>query len=435
MKSRISILISSIFLLSGLSFAQVFQADEWCSNYPAVTGSGVLWGHASCVLGDTIYVVGGSGTGAPSTTVVKFSMSGNTWSAGTSLPGPKAGGDLVAVGINKLYYIGGGNAAVTAGTPEQYVYDRTTGMWTTIANIPTPVTGNVAERWNDSLIYCMLGGWTSYLTTIQIYSVNTNTWTTGTPITAGNGRRSFAGGILGNTLYVCAGYSGVFRNDFWKGVINPSNPTQITWTSGPTIISMTSRPGGTAINGRFYVVVGEITGGMGGGIMSIYDTTANTWTDRPGNPFAGSNYWGAISASITNCAGRTGVKVWIPGGAIGTLATRPLTVYADTCLLNCNVVGISGNNNEIPAVYSLSQNYPNPFNPNTAISFSIPKAGDVKLVVTDVLGREVAVLVDQFQTAGVHNVVFDASSHSSGVYFYTLTAGDFKETKKMLLIK
>jgi subtilisin-like proprotein convertase family protein len=90
---------------------------------------------------------------------------------------------------------------------------------------------------------------------------------------------------------------------------------------------------------------------------------------------------------------------------------------------------------EIPNNYSLNQNYPNPFNPMTTISFDIPKADNVKLVVYDLLGREVALLVNQFRQAGTYDVQFDGSTLSSGVYFYRLETGSFTETKKMLLVK
>lgn len=99
------------------------------------------------------------------------------------------------------------------------------------------------------------------------------------------------------------------------------------------------------------------------------------------------------------------------------------------------VVGINNNNNNIPANYSLEQNYPNPFNPSTKINFSIPKSGMVDLRVFDILGREVAALINGMTQAGTHSVEFNASELSSGVYLYTLKAGDFKATKKMLLIK
>ena len=106
-----------------------------------------------------------------------------------------------------------------------------------------------------------------------------------------------------------------------------------------------------------------------------------------------------------------------------------------------NVCGANGSGlmkpkgNSIPNTYSLSQNYPNPFNPSTQISFGLPKSGLVKLVIYDILGREVKTLVNEFRTAGMYKIEFDASSYASGVYFYKLTSGDYINTKKMVLIK
>jgi hypothetical protein len=98
-------------------------------------------------------------------------------------------------------------------------------------------------------------------------------------------------------------------------------------------------------------------------------------------------------------------------------------------------VGINNNNNNIPNAYKLEQNYPNPFNPVTSIGFSIPKSGNVKLVIYDMLGREVAVLSNGFKTAGSYSLDFDASNLSSGAYVYKIESGDFVESKKMMLIK
>lgn len=90
---------------------------------------------------------------------------------------------------------------------------------------------------------------------------------------------------------------------------------------------------------------------------------------------------------------------------------------------------------ELPTGYTLAQNYPNPFNPSTQISFAIPNSELVTLNIYDVLGKEVATLVDGAQSAGSYTVSFDASKLSSGIYFYTLKAGNFIETKKMILMK
>jgi hypothetical protein len=83
----------------------------------------------------------------------------------------------------------------------------------------------------------------------------------------------------------------------------------------------------------------------------------------------------------------------------------------------------------------LSQNYPNPFNPATTITFALPKAENVRLVVYDISGRAVATLVNETKQAGIYEVPLDASRFSSGVYFYRLETSSFTGTKKMLLVK
>jgi len=93
------------------------------------------------------------------------------------------------------------------------------------------------------------------------------------------------------------------------------------------------------------------------------------------------------------------------------------------------------NNGATPAEFALSQNYPNPFNPTTNIRFSIAQAGPVSLRVYDVLGREVALLVDNVLQPGYYTARLDGHNLSSGVYFYRLIAGSFVEMKKMQLVK
>jgi len=100
------------------------------------------------------------------------------------------------------------------------------------------------------------------------------------------------------------------------------------------------------------------------------------------------------------------------------------------------IVGIrSSRMDEIPGTYLLSQNYPNPFNPSTSINYSMPKAGFVSLKVYDILGREVANLVNQYKQAGNYIVDFNASAFTSGMYFYKLEVNDFVSVKKMVLVK
>ena len=106
-------------------------------------------------------------------------------------------------------------------------------------------------------------------------------------------------------------------------------------------------------------------------------------------------------------------------------------------------IGVKPTGTEIPSRFSLSQNYPNPFNPVTIINYELPTAGLVKMVIYDILGREIKVLINEKQSAGKYKVEFDGSNFPSGVYFYRLAAGDpsvssgqgFVSTKKMVLIK
>jgi len=98
-------------------------------------------------------------------------------------------------------------------------------------------------------------------------------------------------------------------------------------------------------------------------------------------------------------------------------------------------LGITNNQN-IPSSFSLSQNYPNPFNPSTTIEYSIPKASYVTLKVFDVLGKQVALIADEFKQAGNYKVNYDAGRLSSGVYYYTIhTDNGFVDSKKMMLVK
>lgn len=89
----------------------------------------------------------------------------------------------------------------------------------------------------------------------------------------------------------------------------------------------------------------------------------------------------------------------------------------------------------LPAVFELTQNYPNPFNPVTNFQFSIANSQLTILQVYDVLGREVATLVNELKQPGVYTMQWDASGVASGVYFYRLNAGPFVQTKKMILMK
>jgi hypothetical protein len=105
-------------------------------------------------------------------------------------------------------------------------------------------------------------------------------------------------------------------------------------------------------------------------------------------------------------------------------------IFIDT---NDTPLGIG--NNSSPVSFSLKQNYPNPFNPSTQINYDIMSGANAKIIIYDMLGREVKTLVNKFHKSGKYSVILNAGELTSGVYFYKLVAGDFTDTKKLVLIK
>ncbi len=121
-----------------------------------------------------------------------------------------------------------------------------------------------------------------------------------------------------------------------------------------------------------------------------------------------------INGELINKKLKAGEKLVIDNKNITRLKIRPVDLVYD---------------------FALHQNYPNPFNPITTIKFSIPEKLNVRITVYDVLGRKVKDLIDELKEAGIHNVKFDGSEFSSGIYFYRIDAGKYSEVKKMILIK
>jgi hypothetical protein len=104
------------------------------------------------------------------------------------------------------------------------------------------------------------------------------------------------------------------------------------------------------------------------------------------------------------------------------------------------IVSVDERMDRNPADFSLGNNYPNPFNSSTIITYSVPKLSNqsdvrVRLLVCDMLGREVATLVDEYKTAGIYEVEFNAEKLSTGIYFYQFKAGEYTSVKKMILLK
>jgi photosystem II stability/assembly factor-like uncharacterized protein len=153
----------------------------------------------------------------------------------------------------------------------------------------------------------------------------------------------------------------------------------------------------------------------------------------------GGNNWNIQNTNTDATLGKITVlrkekAAYVFGGAgynYSMYTTPFVLLYAD---LN-NISDVIEISNKIPLKYNLSQNHPNPFNPTTLINYQLPITGHVILKIYDMLGKEVAKLVDEEKIAGDYKVTFNGTNLSSGVYFYRLTTGYFSQTKKMLLLK
>lgn len=385
----------------------------------------------SAVNGNVCWVAGATAT------VRVTTNAGATWNNGNSTPG------VITGDIYNIAAYDANNAWVTTSPTATFIYRTTNGgaLWTQV--------------------FTQAGGFIDAM----MYTSATNGFAYGDPVgsrwslwkTTNGGLNWDSTGLYLPQAGTEAGWNNamsIVGSNIWFG----TNNTRVYHsTNGGVTGSWT--PGTTTGNVSTYGVwFGTATNGMTvGTIVQVSTNGGTTWTNggAPGGTGnetsvggAGSNFW---LTRGNNVYGSTDFgTTWAGAGYTGTQALwgTSITTGTNGCLTGWSVgaggtvvkltgtpVGITNNNNEIPKVYSLEQNYPNPFNPTTKITYALPKAGNVELRIYDMLGREVSTLVNEFTSAGKHTVEFNANNLASGVYFYKIISGDFKDTKKMMLVK
>ncbi len=403
-------------------------------------GSGCMWINSTkdtakliCFGGDT------DGSGNTSNLTNIYNLTTNSWSLGPNVSAGRFVAFACCVG-DSAYFMGGiggtgGSFASEMNTVD--VYNVKTNTMTLGPVLPYTYADARALPYQDSIIY-IVGGLidgTSYaIPNVFLFNRQTATYRAATSLPVA--RSGFAGVIVGDTIYVVCGGTGYntgLANTLYMGQISQSNRATITWTTG------TNYPG-TSLH-RFYAEkwgckgfitgIGSISGYSYGTECYVYKTDTHTWQIQP-NATIGTCAYFSGSATV----GTAGITKWVV--ASGVILTPPYSipfVQIFTDSLCGTLVGIANNRNEIPTSFSLYQNYPNPFNPTTKIRFDIPKTSFTKIIIYDILGHEVAILVNDQLKPGSYEVEWGASNYSSGVYFYKLTTAEYTKTKRMVLVK
>jgi photosystem II stability/assembly factor-like uncharacterized protein len=405
-----------IFTISLFLFYQSSNSQwQTCGNYTgyvlpfAVKDSVLIAG----TYGNGIYYTADginwtySTSGMTDLKILSLTLSGNYVFAGSESGGVYRSSDN---GVNwtpvnngltsfEIHTLGSNAGKVYAGTNTGvYMTTNNGDNWTIVS---TPSVG--------SIIYAVTA-YDNKIIATSVYGVFITT-------NSGTNWSNITGDIVSNIYCLTTYNNTVFAGSSSQGVYKTTNDGLI-W-----IHLNSGLPGGKAIrtifceNEKIYAAVYN-----GGGIYYL--------------PSAGS-MWYPANEGLTQltCFTVVSYKNYIYAGTLSGIFRRPKSEF----------VSVKKNDGQIPGEYRLFQNYPNPFNPKTKIKIDIPNnlsfpkssAGNplVKLSVYDILGKEITTLVNEAMKPGSYEVTFDATDLPGGIYFYKLTAGDFSETKKMLLIK
>ncbi len=431
----------------------------WTQQGPKLAGSGAIGNAYQGVSvaissdGNTI-IVGGSADSAYRGAVWIFTRSGGVWTQ----QGPKLIGSGMA-GINgaalgwSVALSSDGNTAIAGGYGDNnyvgatWVFTRSGGVWTQqgaklvgTGGIATPY---IQQGWSvavsgdgNTLIEC--GSWDDSIKgAFWIFTRSGNVWTQqGGKFTAagevGQGEFGFSTAISsdGNTAVVGGDGDNGYTGAMWVYTRNGSSWTQQgAKLVGSGYISASTQGTSVALSSDGNVL---IEGGCGdnnnAGAIWVFTRTGGAWTQL-GSKLFGSGTVGNSGQQGISVASSSDGSTFIEGGYTDNVSVGASWVFYNP------TIGIIPISSEIPKSFSLSQNYPNPFNPTSNIKFDVQKTSFTVMKVYDIIGREVATLVNQQLQPGTYEVSFDGTNLPSGIYFYRLESGSFVETKKMSLVK
>jgi N-acetylneuraminic acid mutarotase len=425
------VLIGIFFILGLLCMTSICfaQSDTWTpiTNIPTPRG----WLSTSGVDGK-IYAIGGYKTFPYSVSTVEVydTVTDNWDTTKASMPTARwlSGTTNTAV-VGKIYAIGGLITFPGDGISTVEVYDTVTDTWDTKAPMPT-ARSHLATCVLDGKIYAIggsIGSSSSWpgLPTVEMYDPVTDTWTTKAPMPTA--RWGLCASSVNGKIYAIGGTAGA---PTYGGLskVEEYDPVTDTWTTKASMTTPRLDLTGVELFGKIYAIGGiDRAQGTGHGTVEAYDPVTDMWTLRNDLPPGG----GGSSASTVNG------QIYL----FGNMGPGPTySPIAEVLVYNPPVIAVWEEISGPPNVFTLKQNYPNPFNPITTIQYALPHKSDVLITIFDILGRHVKTLVTQTQDASYKSIIWDATntqgqSISAGMYFYQIKAGDFIQTKKMVLLK
>lgn len=354
--------------------------------------------------------------------IISLAVQGNSIFAGTTLGKvfvSDNNGDSWTEASNGLPYAGKEYYSLPLAASGNYLFAgfpndtagvyRTTDAglnWTSVKNnLPVQVFRFVSSiAATNSIVF--IGGYSSvYYSTDE--GVNWIADTTGLPFS--NVEISSLA-IIDTNIFAGTASHGIYKSTIYGAPWKQVNTELDSSARGHIINCM-------AVTGQ-NLIAGLSGGAYPGGGIYVSTNLGESWTNvNPGLTDLNINALATDGADVyVGAGGQLGHGIW----------SRPLSQI---------ITSVNGIKNNVPSEFLLLQNYPNPFNPVTTISYIIPKTSWVTLKVYDILGREVSTMVDKNERTGKYSVTFKGDNLSSGVYFYQLKAGNFTETKKLLLLK
>jgi hypothetical protein len=408
----------TVWVAGGYQTAIVYRSTNGGVNWTLVTGNLAI--DQFCIWGvdaNTAWVGDGGAAGGTggNAKVSKTTNAGVSWT--TVLTTGGSAGFINGIVFSRTNpQIGVIESDPPSGAGQSYWVEVTTNGGTTWTLQQPPGVSGAASAQNS--VFCI---------DASFYGYGLNYGTPRVTITSNGGSSWYTSALTGQSYLFVSGVA--FNTDKMHGIGSTAQDL-------PNV-SLTSN-GGSSFTGPVNVGTGMTGSTLSAvkwipGTNIIYvvgmTTTANsckrsldggtTWTTVTTGGISGISHLDAFKASDNV------IHVFAVAGDGSCIR------YRDSVL----ITGINNNNSNIPVEYSLNQNYPNPFNPTTTIEYALPKSSNVTLKVYDMLGNEVRTVVNEYKTAGNYKVNFDASTLSSGVYFYRIVAGDFTDAKKMTLVK